>query len=98
MYREYGAKYEIMIKDTTSALENLPEWETHQRGLEAFAFTIEASPLCDDRRSLTMGDLLVKVRPLADYTSISDILPPAHPKGLQVPPLICRAIEMHACH
>ncbi|KAF5581381.1 hypothetical protein FPCIR_10182 [Fusarium pseudocircinatum] len=60
MYQEYGAKYEMMIKDTTSALENLPEWELHQKGLEAFAFTMEPSPSSDRRKALTIGDLLVK--------------------------------------
>lgn len=61
MYQEYGAKYEMMIKDATSALENLPEWELHQKGLEAFAFTMEPSPSSDSRKALTIGDLLVKV-------------------------------------
>ncbi|QPC75765.1 hypothetical protein HYE68_006517 [Fusarium pseudograminearum] len=60
VYREYGAKYETMIKDVTSALESLPEWEAHQKGLEAFAFTIGAAPSSNDRKSLTIGDLLVK--------------------------------------
>ncbi|KAF5659693.1 hypothetical protein FHETE_9290 [Fusarium heterosporum] len=60
MYKEYGAKYEIMIKDATSTLENLPEWEIHQKGLEAFAFTMDSSPSGNDRKSLTIGDLLVK--------------------------------------
>ncbi|KAG5657225.1 hypothetical protein KAF25_001814 [Fusarium avenaceum] len=61
VYKEYGAKYEIMINDATSALENLPEWEIHQKGLEAFAFTMESSPSGGgSRKSLTIGDLLVK--------------------------------------
>ncbi|KAL7761413.1 hypothetical protein ACKLNR_007948 [Fusarium oxysporum f. sp. zingiberi] len=60
MYKEYGAKYEMMIKDATSALENLPEWELHQKGLEAFAFTMESSPSSDSRKARTIGDLLVK--------------------------------------
>ncbi|EYB23901.1 hypothetical protein FG05_01266 [Fusarium graminearum] len=60
VYREYGAKYETMIKDVTSALDSLPEWEAHQKGLEAFAFTIGAAPSSNDRKSLTIGDLLVK--------------------------------------
>ncbi|KAJ4272288.1 hypothetical protein NW762_000999 [Fusarium torreyae] len=60
IYKEYGAKYEVMIKDATSALENLPEWEIHQKGLEAFAFTLDSSPSCDGRKALTIGDLLVK--------------------------------------
>lgn len=61
MYKEYGAKYEMMIKDATSALETLPEWELHQKGLEAFAFTMESSPSSDSRKARTIGDLLVKV-------------------------------------
>ncbi|CAF3544338.1 unnamed protein product [Fusarium graminearum] len=61
VYREYGAKYETMIKDVTSALDSLPEWEAHQKGLEAFAFTIGAAPSSNDRKSLTIGDLLVKL-------------------------------------
>ncbi|KAG7421872.1 hypothetical protein Forpe1208_v001342 [Fusarium oxysporum f. sp. rapae] len=60
MYKEYGAKYEMMIKDATSALETLPEWELHQKGLEAFAFTMESSLSSDRRKALTIGDLLVK--------------------------------------
>ncbi|KAF4334632.1 hypothetical protein FBEOM_11520 [Fusarium beomiforme] len=60
MYKEYGATYEMMIKDATSALENLPEWELHQKGLEAFAFTVESSPSADSKKSLTIGDILVK--------------------------------------
>ncbi|KAF6529225.1 hypothetical protein HZS61_000537 [Fusarium oxysporum f. sp. conglutinans] len=60
MYKEYGAKYEMMIKDATSALENLPEWELHQKGLEAFAFIMESSPSSDSRKARTIGDLLVK--------------------------------------
>ncbi|KAF5602303.1 uncharacterized protein FSUBG_7790 [Fusarium subglutinans] len=57
MYQEYGAKYEMMIKDATSALENLPEWELHQKGLEAFAFTMEPSPSSDSRKALTIDVL-----------------------------------------
>ncbi|RGP75012.1 hypothetical protein FLONG3_5880 [Fusarium longipes] len=80
VYREYGAKYEIMIKDATSALESLPEWEAHQKGLEAFVFTIEASPLSKNRKSRTIGDLLVKVCTSAIPSSQTDILPSAYPK------------------
>jgi hypothetical protein len=75
MYREYGAKYEIMIKDATSALDSLPEWEAHQKGLEAFALTIEASPSSKERKSLTIGDLLVKVCLPSVPSSTTDMLP-----------------------
>ncbi|KAF5622738.1 hypothetical protein F25303_11979 [Fusarium sp. NRRL 25303] len=79
MYQEYGAKYEMMIKDATSALENLPEWELHQKGLEAFAFTMKPSPSSDSRKALTIGDLLVKtssVWPLGESLILSTRLWP----------------------
>lgn len=98
VYREYGAKYETMIKDVTSALESLPEWEAHQKGLEAFAFTIGAAPSSNDRKSLTIGDLLVKVRPPGSPASTTNILPSAHSKGLQIPPFICGVVEMYSRH
>ncbi|OTB06666.1 hypothetical protein M426DRAFT_9444 [Hypoxylon sp. CI-4A] len=62
VYEEYGAKYEMMIKDVASAHRTLPQWETYQKGLEALAASLGAvnHQLEDTRKSLTIGDLLVK--------------------------------------
>ncbi|KAI0841994.1 Dbl homology domain-containing protein [Hypoxylon sp. FL0890] len=62
IYEEYGAKYEMMIKDVASAHRTLPQWETYQKGLEALAASLGAANhhLEDSRKSLTIGDLLVK--------------------------------------
>ncbi|OTA53570.1 Dbl homology domain-containing protein [Hypoxylon sp. EC38] len=62
IYEEYGAKYEMMIKDVASAHRTLPQWETYQKGLEALAASLGAvnHHLEDSRKSLTIGDLLVK--------------------------------------
>ncbi|KAI1481688.1 Dbl homology domain-containing protein [Daldinia eschscholtzii] len=62
IYEEYGAKYEMMIKDVASAHKTLPEWETYQKGLEALAASLGATNyhLDRSRKSLTIGDLLVK--------------------------------------
>ncbi|KPM37086.1 hypothetical protein AK830_g9460 [Neonectria ditissima] len=62
IYKEYGAKYEMMIKDVASAHETMPEWETYQKGLEALASTLGSTKNNDSRskKSLTIGDLLVK--------------------------------------
>ncbi|KAI0846817.1 Dbl homology domain-containing protein [Daldinia vernicosa] len=62
IYEEYGAKYEMMIKDVASAHRTLPEWETYQKGLEALAASLGATNyhLDNSRKSLTIGDLLVK--------------------------------------
>lgn len=64
IYKEYGAKYEMMIKDVASAHRTMPEWETYQKGLEALASTLGSAKSNEDqtRKSLTIGDLLVKVQ------------------------------------
>jgi hypothetical protein len=63
VYKEYGAKYEMMIKDVASAHRTMPEWETYQKGLEALASTLGSvrSSGGKSKKSLTIGDLLVKV-------------------------------------
>ncbi|KAH6997555.1 hypothetical protein BKA56DRAFT_469162 [Ilyonectria sp. MPI-CAGE-AT-0026] len=62
VYKEYGAKYEMMIKDVASAHRTMPEWETYQKGLEALASTLGSvrSSGGKSKKSLTIGDLLVK--------------------------------------
>jgi len=64
VYEEYGAKYEMMIRDLASAHRALPQWETYHRGLEALASTVlPANSQADQsKKSLTIGDLLVKVQ------------------------------------
>lgn len=61
VYEEYGAKYEMMMKDIASAHRTMPQWETYQKGLEALASSIGPSSKHDkSKKSLTAGDLLVK--------------------------------------
>lgn len=62
VYEEYGAKYEMMIKDVASAPRALPQWDTYQKGLEALAASLGSvnHQLDGSRKSLTIGDLLVK--------------------------------------
>lgn len=63
-YEEYGAKYEMMVKNVASAYKILPQWEEYQKGLEALAASLESSNIQNGQpnKSLTVGDLLVKVR------------------------------------
>jgi len=63
VYEEYGAKYELMIKDVASAYRTIPQWEIYQKGLEALASSLASlNSQCDSsKKSLTIGDLLVKV-------------------------------------
>jgi hypothetical protein len=62
-YEEYGAKYEMMVKDVASTHKTLPQWEEYQMGLEALAASLESTNIHDGQpnKSLTVGDLLVKV-------------------------------------
>ncbi|KAK5987607.1 hypothetical protein PT974_11739 [Cladobotryum mycophilum] len=72
IYEEYGAAYEIMIKDIASAQQVMPDWETYQR-----------EPPRRAKKSLTTNDLLVKpiqrickypllFSELLKYTPVSD--------------------------
>ncbi|KAK3329343.1 hypothetical protein B0H66DRAFT_596931 [Apodospora peruviana] len=62
IYEEYGAKYELMIKDVGSAHRTMPRWQSYQKGLEVLAASLGPANNQNDhaRKSLTIGDLLVK--------------------------------------
>lgn len=53
----------MMIRDVASAHRYLPQWENYQRGLEALAASLGSAHQHVDhsKKSLTIGDLLVKV-------------------------------------
>ncbi|PNP57972.1 hypothetical protein THARTR1_02130 [Trichoderma harzianum] len=63
IYEEYGATYEMMIKDIASAQQTIPDWETYQKGLEALAMALGSVKGSEDgaKKALTINDLLVKV-------------------------------------
>jgi hypothetical protein len=63
VYEEYGAKYELMIKDVASAYRTVPQWEAYQKGIEALASSLSSinSQHNNSKKALTIGDLLVKV-------------------------------------
>lgn len=98
MYEEYGAKYELMIKDIASAHRTIPHWDSYQKGLEILATALGTANMQNDlsKKSLTIGDLLMKVsRSHELYAAGSNILP-AYSTGLQVPLTLYRASQMHA--
>ncbi|KKA27397.1 hypothetical protein TD95_000481 [Thielaviopsis punctulata] len=66
--KEYGAKYEMMIKDVTAAHRTMPDWDMYQKGLETLALSLGPSNNCENasRKALTIGDLLVKYTPNED--------------------------------
>lgn len=63
IYKEYGAKYELMMKDVAAAHRSIPFWDEHQKGLETLATTLGSTRTfdLDTRKALTVSDLLVKV-------------------------------------
>ncbi|KAG8165120.1 hypothetical protein KVR01_005395 [Diaporthe batatas] len=62
VYEEYGAKYEMMMKDISSAHRTMPQWELYQKGLETLASSLGPASKhgVKSKKSLTIGDLLVK--------------------------------------
>lgn len=76
IYEEYGAKYEMMIKDVAAAHRTMPGWSLCQKGLEVLASSLDPADSHDDhsRKALTIGDLLVKVErcPQQDERVIAD--------------------------
>lgn len=53
-----------MVKDVASTCRTLPQWEEYQKGLEALATSLSSVNSQHERskKSLTVGDLLIKVR------------------------------------
>lgn len=62
-YEEYGAKYELMVKDVASTSRTMPQWEMYQKGIEALATSLASMNSQNDhnKKGLTVGDLLIKV-------------------------------------
>ncbi|KAH8603061.1 hypothetical protein B0O99DRAFT_499004 [Bisporella sp. PMI_857] len=62
VYEEYGAKYEIMLKDVTATYRTMPQWLAFEKGLEALATALASLNTKNNiaKKALTTGDLLVK--------------------------------------
>lgn len=63
IYEEYGAKYELMIKDVAGTHRVMPGWASYQKGLEVLASSLSSADSRDgqSKKALTICDLLVKV-------------------------------------
>ncbi|KAK8125488.1 RhoGEF domain-containing protein [Apiospora kogelbergensis] len=76
VYEEYGAKYEMMIKDVASTHRAMPQWETYQKGAGgACSFIGPIQRIC--RYPLLFAELL-KHTPVYDcpnsHAQIEDVL------------------------
>lgn len=97
IYKEYGAKYDMMTSDIASAHANMPEWESYQKGLEALAYTVASSKANADelKKSLSLADLLMKVSTLAPPKTSTMLTFEAHPKNMQISPSVLPASEAY---
>jgi hypothetical protein len=99
VYEEYGAKYDLMIRDAAAMYRTMPQWEAYQKGFEALASSLSSmnSQHDNSKKALTIGDLLVKVSSVPDLTlRLSANDEPANSTSVQVPAPICRAAETNA--
>lgn len=67
VYEEYGAKYEMMIRDVANAYRTIHQWDTYQKGFETLASSLASINNQQDnpKKALKIGDLLVKVNSLS---------------------------------
>ena len=95
VYEEYGAKYELMIKDVASTYRTMPQWEIYQKGLEALASSLASINSQHDKskKALTIGDLLVKASMNSLAKAHHRSFGTAYSKGLQIPTAVFRAAE-----
>ncbi len=63
-YEEYGAKYEVMVRDVASTFKTIPTWDAYERGIEKLANILMAVNKDESprKRALTLEDLIIKVR------------------------------------
>ena len=98
IYKEYGAKYEMMIKDVGSAHQSMPQWDSYQRGLEVLASILSSAKTAEEKskKALTIGDLLVKVTMgRFDGGEWRLTRSKAHTESMQIPSTVRRAAQAH---
>lgn len=69
IYEEYGAKYESMLLDMTSASKGIQNWHIYERGIEALAHSLASTSTraYSSKKGLTFEDLLIKVYSSSSY-------------------------------
>ncbi|KAL9615402.1 MAG: hypothetical protein Q9167_000230 [Letrouitia subvulpina] len=62
IYEEYGAKYELMLRDMAITSKSITNWNAFERSIEALANSLASPNTNDDngRKGLTFEDLLIK--------------------------------------
>lgn len=62
-YEEYGAKYEMVMRDMAATYSSIPNWHAYERGIEALANSLTSMNGRDanSKKGLSFDDLLIKV-------------------------------------
>ncbi len=62
VYEEYGAKYELMLREMSSASKSITNWHAFERSIEALANSLASSSGsgASARKGLSFEDLLIK--------------------------------------
>ncbi|KAL8866971.1 MAG: hypothetical protein Q9174_005962, partial [Haloplaca sp. 1 TL-2023] len=62
VYEEYGAKYELMLRDMATTAKSITNWQAFERCIESLANSLAASSVRDEpkRKGLSLEDLLIK--------------------------------------
>lgn len=97
IYEEYGAKYELMIKDVSMAYRTMPGWPSYQKGLEVLAASMGSanSNKSHARKSLSIADLLVKVISFSTRARSSKLTRIADTTCVQVSSSVLRVAQEH---
>ncbi|KAL8981066.1 MAG: hypothetical protein Q9205_004030, partial [Flavoplaca limonia] len=62
VYEEYGAKYELMLRDMSSTSKSIANWHAFERSIEALANSLASSSGSEEsaRKGLSFEDLIIK--------------------------------------
>lgn len=62
IYEEYGAQYELMVRDMASTSKSISHWQAFERSIEALANSLATSSGSDEisKKGLAFEDLLIK--------------------------------------
>lgn len=62
VYEEYGAKYELMLREMSLISKSIPNWHAFERSIEALANSLASSSGSEEsvRKGLAFEDLLIK--------------------------------------
>ena len=98
VYQDYAAAFGFWSQKLTSSSKSIVAWEAYERGIEGLmnAFEPRLHDSRDDKRGLTLEDLLIKVRQpsFIASTSASNLTSKvAYSEDLQVPFALFSAFE-----